>query len=236
MNNLGKVLVLNSMGVVLFLSWYLPGNSGFWFEVDKQVFFFFNHLLSGGSSFLYLVAFTNLRPFDVVAFLFMLGIFYTYYRKQDIKGKRWMLAMGATMLITAVIAKQFDLFLNMERPSATKFFTEMGESVLRVSELSGWPAKDWSSSSFPGDHGMFLIIFSFFMFRYFGMRAFLKSLAVIIVFSLPRIMSGAHWVTDILVGAVSVNLIVLSWMLLTPASDSVIRVILKHWPQKLLRD
>lgn len=236
MNHLKKILVLNAVGIALFLSWYLPGNSGFWFELDKGVFFFFNHLLGQSQAFLYFVAFTNLRPFDVVAFLFMLGIFYSYYRKQDIKGKCWMLAMGVTMLVTAVIAKQFDLFLNMERPSASKFFTLMGDSVLRVSELSGWPAKDWSSSSFPGDHGMFLLIFSFFMFRYFGWRAFAKSAAVVLVFSLPRIMSGAHWVTDIAVGAASVNFIVLSWMLMTPASDYVIRVILNHWPKKLLKD
>lgn len=225
--------MLNFCGIALFLSWYLPApQTGFWYALDKNIFFFFNHLLTWEHpAFVYLVAFTNLRPFDVVAFLFMLGIFYTYYRKQDKKGKRWMLAIGATMLITAVIAKQFDIWLDFERASASKYFTEIGEHVNRVSQMTGWPSKDLSASSFPGDHGTFLLIFTFYMWRYFGKQAFLKSLAVVIVFSLPRIMSGAHWFSDVAVGAVAVNLIVLSWMLLTPASDKIIHWLLKkaHW-------
>ena len=60
------------------------------------------------------------------------------------------------------------MMLGFERPSATKFFTLQGVPVLRVSELTGWPAKDWSSTSFPGDHGMMLLIFTFYMLRYFG--------------------------------------------------------------------
>lgn len=124
-------------GILLFASWLLPGQAGFWYEIDKSVFFFFNHLIGQSQALLYLVAFTNLRPFDAVAFLFMLGIFYHYYRLQDAKGRRWMLCIGLTMLVTAVIAKQFDMMLGFERPSATKFFTLQGVPVLRVSELTG---------------------------------------------------------------------------------------------------
>lgn len=178
------------------------------------------------------MAFTNLRPFDAVAFLFMLGIFYHYYRQQDAKGRRWMLCIGLTMLVTAVIAKQFDMMLGFERPSATKFFTLQGVPVLRVSELTGWPAKDWSSTSFPGDHGMMLLIFTFYMLRYFGKKAFAASLFVVIVFSMPRIMSGAHWLTDVVVGSGSICSIVLSWMLLTPASDRIIALFDRYLPHQ----
>lgn len=228
--NLYKILLLNMAGILLFLSWY-PPQTGYWYVIDSQVFFFFNHLLTESQAFLYLVAFTNLRPFDVAAFLFMLGIFIYYYRQMDTKGRHWMLAMGATMLITAVIAKQFDLWVQFDRPSATKFFSDAGVAVNKVSQLTGWNTKDYSASSFPGDHGTFLMIFTFFMWRYLGRRAFLAGLAVVLVFSLPRIMSGAHWVSDVYVGAVSVNLIVLSWMLLTPASDWIIHRLMKlrHW-------
>lgn len=226
------VLGFTVFGTMLFASWLIPGEYGFWFTIDANVFFFFNHLLGQSKAFLYLVAFTNLRPFDAVAFLFMLGIFYYYYRQQDAKGKRWMVCIGLTMLVTAVIAKQFDMLLGFERPSATKFFTLQGFPVLRVSELTGWPAKDWSSTSFPGDHGMMLLIFTFYMLRYFGKKAFAASLLVVVIFSLPRIMSGAHWLTDVVVGAGSICSIVLSWMLLTPASDRVISFFNQHLPHR----
>lgn len=120
------VLGFTIFGILLFASWLLPGQMGFWYGLDSSVFFFFNHLIGQSQALLYLVAFTNLRPFDAVAFLFMLGIFYHYYRQQDAKGRRWMLCIGLTMLVTAVIAKQFDMMLGFERPSATKFFTCRG--------------------------------------------------------------------------------------------------------------
>lgn len=231
------VIFFNLLGVGLFYSWsrcsYGADMNGFWPVIDNQIFFFFNGMLADNLLFRYFVAFTNLRFFDSISFLTMLGIFGWHYRKLDKNGRRWMFCMGAVMLLTAVIGKQFDLAWNVERPSPTKFFTDLGVSVFRVSELTGWPAKDWSGSSFPGDHGMFLLIFCFYMLRYFGWRTFMAGLAVVVFFSLPRIMSGAHWFSDIAVGAVSVNLIVLSWMLLTPVADKIISWLMKKLPAKI---
>ena len=104
--------------------------------------------------------------------------------------------------------------------------------VLRVNEHKGWTAKDWSSTSFPGDHGMMLLIFTFYMLRYFGKKAFAASLLVVIVFSMPRIMSGALWLTDVVVGSGAICSSVLSWMLLTPASERVIALFDRYLPHR----
>jgi len=56
---------------------------------------------------------------------------------------------------------------------------------------------------------------------------------VFLVFSLPRIMSGAHWFTDVAVGSISIVLVVLSWVLLTPLSDKVIAWLEPKLPLKL---
>ena len=50
---------------------------------------------------------------------------------------------------------------------------------------------------------MMLLIFAVYMWKYIGKDAFIKAMAVFIIFSLPRIMGGAHWVTDVFVGSVS---------------------------------
>ncbi len=97
-----------------------------------------------------------------------------------------MFCMGLALLISAIIVKQFDNSLSIDRASPTAFFSD----VNRVSILSGWPAKDKSATSFLGDHGMMLLIFSSFMLRYFGKKPFLQSSLGFIVFSLPRIMGG----------------------------------------------
>jgi membrane-associated phospholipid phosphatase len=78
------------------------------------------------------------------------------------------------------------------------------------------PTKDASKDSFPGDHGMMLLIFAAIMLRYFGQKAFAVALIIFVVFAFPRVMIGAHWFTDIAVGSLSVALIALPWCLMTP--------------------
>ena len=227
MKKLLLILGLNLLGVLLFFSWFHADANSFWPVVDKNVFFTFNHLLGENEAFRYLVAFTNLRFFDVFGFLAMALVFLFHFIKQDKEHRRWLICMGVTMLLTAVIAKQFNMTFDFDRPSPTLHFTALGDEVLYVSKLTGWDAKDWSKSCFPGDHGMCLIIFCVYMLRYFDLKSFLAGFVITVLFSMPRVMSGAHWVSDIAVGAVAVNLIVLSWMLLTPVSDFIISKLMK---------
>ncbi|VEC80915.1 putative permease [Raoultella ornithinolytica] len=88
--------------------------------------------------------------------------------------------------------------------------------------LSPFPTKDASKDSFPGDHGMMLLIFATFMWRYFGRRAFAIALTIFVVFAFPRVMIGAHWFTDIAVGSLTAVLIGIPWVLMTPLSDILI--------------
>lgn len=222
----------NALGAAMFLSWlFLPAH-GFWQPLDDGVFFAFQKLIAQSTAFTYFVAFTNLRPFDAVAFLCMLAIYLYHFRKADARGRRWMVAMGLSMMVAVVLAKQCDMLMHFERLSPTKYFIEQGVPALKVSTLTGWPSKDASGMSFPGDHGMMLIIFAAFMLRYYGKKTAAAAVAVAVIFSLPRMMSGAHWMTDVVVGAGSIACVVLSWMLLTPVSDNIIAWFEKKIPWK----
>lgn len=218
-----QIIFCNAIGATLFLSWYLPPDHGFWFSIDKAVFFHFNAYLTSSRPFLYFVAFTNFRAFDITAFLCMLLIFLYYFFQQDRKGKRRILCIGITMLLSAVVIKLIDGRLDFHRLSPSVYFAGIHEPVNFVSEMTGWNVKDRSATSFPGDHGMMLLIFTAFMARYFGRKAFLAGTTICILFSLPRIMSGAHWFTDVAVGSLSFVLIIMSWILLTPAADTFIK-------------
>ncbi|MBH2773097.1 phosphatase PAP2 family protein [Serratia marcescens] len=216
--NLPLILFFNLLGVALFLSWFLPANHGGWFTLDSAIFFFFNRHLATDPAFLHLVAITNNRAFDVISLLAM-GLLYLYfYLKQDAAGRRRLVITGVVMLLTAVVLNQLGHLLPVKHPSPTLTF----DNIHRVSELTGIPTKDASGDSFPGDHGMMLIIFSCFMLRYFGRGAFAVALLITLVFSLPRVMIGAHWFTDIAVGSLSVVLIGASWVLMTPCSDWIV--------------
>ncbi|WP_016673500.1 phosphatase PAP2 family protein, partial [Yersinia pestis] len=128
--------------------------------------------------------------------------------------------------LTAVILNQLGHLLPVSHPSPTLTF----DNINRVSVLTGVPTKDASSDSFPGDHGMMLIIFACFMLRYFSRGAFAIALLIVVIFSMPRIMIGAHWFTDIAVGSLSIVLVGISWILLTPLSDKIIAWINQHLP------
>ncbi|HEJ7264313.1 phosphatase PAP2 family protein [Serratia marcescens] len=216
--NLPLIILFNLLGVALFLSWFLPANHGGWFTLDSAIFFFFNRHLATDPAFLHLVAITNNRAFDVISLLAM-GLLYLYfYLKQDAADRRRLVITGVVMLLTAVVLNQLGHLLPVKHPSPTLTF----DNIYRVSELTGIPTKDASSDSFPGDHGMMLIIFSCFMLRYFGRGAFAVALLITLLFSLPRVMIGAHWFTDIAVGSLSVVLVGASWVLMTPCSDWIV--------------
>ncbi|ASY79068.1 hypothetical protein BJK05_03265 [Pectobacterium polaris] len=223
-----SILVLNVLGIGLFLSWYLPENHGFWLTLDSHIFFYFNRLLVDSPMFLHLVAITNNRAFDGFALVAMGLLYLSFYLKATSTERRRLLILGFIMLLTAVVLNQAGHLLPVQHASPTLYFSD----VNRVSDLTGIPTKDASSDSFPGDHGMMLMIFAAFMLRYFTRTAFAIGLAIMVIFSLPRIMIGAHWFTDIAVGSLSVVLVGLSWWLLTPASDAAIALLNRLLPKK----
>ncbi|CDL81974.1 phosphatase PAP2 family protein [Xenorhabdus szentirmaii] len=209
------IFILNILGISLFLSWYLPENHGFWFHIDSTIFYFFNEKLLPDSNFALFVAIANIRAFDVISLLCMGLLYYSAFRKQDYAGKRRLFMIGLVMLVSAVIINQIGHQIPVSRPSPTLTF----ENVNRLGEMTSWHTKDSSKDSFPGDHGLMLLIFSSFILRYISRGAFLIALLIMITFALPRIMAGAHWFTDITVGSLSLTLIGMSWILLTPLSD-----------------
>jgi len=222
------ILLLNALGLAIFFSWYLPVNHGFWFPLDSGLFHFFNQELVKSRAFLWLVAITNNRA---LRRHFAAGpwgcLMLSFWLKEDKSGRRHILIMGLVMLLTAVIINQLAQHLMpVKRASPTLYFTD----IYRVSELLHIPTKDASKDSFPGDHGMMLLIFSAFMLRYFGKKAFGIALIIVVVFIFPRVMIGAHWLTDIVVGSLTAVLIGLPWCLMTPLTDRLIAIFDRYLP------
>lgn len=224
------ILLLNAAGLALFLSWYLPVNHGFWFPVDSGIFHFFNEQLVKSKVILWLVAITNNRAFDGCSLLAMGCLILSFWLKEDATGRRRIILIGLVMLLTAVVINQLAQgLMPVKRSSPSLFFP----NIHRVSELLNISTKDASKDSFPGDHGMMLLIFASFMLRYFGKKAFAVALIIVVVFAFPRVMIGAHWLTDIVVGSLSAVLIGVPWVLMTPLSDRLIALFDRYLPGKM---
>ncbi|EXU75128.1 phosphatase PAP2 family protein [Erwinia papayae] len=222
------ILLLNLLGLALFFSWYLPVNHGWWSGADNSIFFWFNDRLVTNKALLWLVAITNFRLFDGVSLLAMGALYFHFWRQETPQGRRRMFAIGIAMLLSALLLNQLGHLIPVSHRSPTKFFPH----VNHVAQLTGIPTKDASADSFPGDHGMMLMIFACFMLRYFTRKAFLIAVVIVLVFATPRIMIGAHWFTDVAVGSLSVVLVGMSWWLITPASDYLVNALYRHLPGK----
>lgn len=225
---IGVILLLNVCGLLLFFSWYLHPINGFWISLDTHIFYYFNQYLLPNTFFATFIAYVNNRAFDLVIVLAMGAIYYHTYRKQDYAGKRHLIIIGLVMVISAVIINQIGQNIPIERPSPTLHF----QDVNRVGEVTGIPTKDASGDSFPGDHALMLLIFCSFILRYLSFRSFLCALLITVIFSLPRVIAGAHWVTDIFAGSIPLTLITTSWLLITPLSDIIINSLDKYLPFK----
>lgn len=219
------ILILNLCSLLIFCSWYLPAQHGFWLSLDTHIFYFFNQHILPDSFFAKFVAYVNKRSFDLIILLVMGMLYYNTFRKQNYAGKRHLIIVGLVMVISAVLINQIGQNIPIDRPSPTLHF----QDTHRVGVVTGIATKDASGDSFPGDHGLMLLIFCSFILRYLSFRSFLCALLITVVFSLPRVMAGAHWASDILVGSLSLTLLTTSWLLITPLSDIIIK-----WLEKVL--
>ena len=220
-------VALTGFGLCLFASFFLFRET--WAAIDRAVFFFFNVRLVPDSLFLKLAAYTNVRAFDAVSLAAMGGLYLSYFLRQDSAGKRLMICLGLSMLLVGIIIKQLGDCLYISHPSPTLVF----ENSNRLTELTNISAKDAARNSFPGDHGMMLMIFAAYMARYFGRRAFFAAACFVVIFSMPRIISGAHWFSDIYMGSLAIACVALSWLLLTPASDILAAKLEKFLPSRV---
>ena len=210
-NRIPLILLLNAAGIALFCSWYLPVNHGFWAPLDAAIFYFFNHLVGVNTAYTWLMG----------------SLMLSFWFKEQSAGRRRVIIIGLVMLLAAVIINQLAQHLMpVKRASPSLSFTD----ITKVSDVISFPTKDASKDSFPGDHGMMLLIFASFMWRYFGRRAFAIALVIFVVFAFPRVMIGAHWFTDIAVGSLTAVLIGAPWVLMTLLSDKVITLFERYLP------
>ncbi|MCE8017876.1 phosphatase PAP2 family protein [Halomonas sp. MCCC 1A17488] len=220
----GRILLFNLLGALLVWSWLSPSLL-FWTELDDAVFFTTNAWLSGDNdAWVLFVAALNTRVFDVASLLVLLALFVWAMSRDPWHPNRLLRwgGIGVAMLLAAVfIAQGVRLAIPYTHPSPTLVY----DNVNLVTQLVDLPTKDSSASSFPGDHGINLFLFAAFMWRFAGLRVALVSAAFAVLLSAPRILSGAHWFSDVFFAALAINLIATPWILLTPAGPALARAI-----------
>ncbi|GEK46711.1 lipid A 1-diphosphate synthase [Bisbaumannia pacifica] len=210
-----RLLFYNLLGIALILGWWSP-NLLIWEALDDAVFFTTNAWLHGDNmAWVHLVALANHRAFDGISLLAMAAVLLWAIRRDPVGEHRWLRwgGIGLTLLLTAGIVNRIEAYVVTYRHASP---TLVYDNATRVTELVDYATKAVSASSFPSDHGLMLMIFAAFMWRFAGPRVGLMSAALVVLFSAPRILGGAHWFSDIYFGSLAIALVLLPWALCTP--------------------
>lgn len=210
-----RILLFNALGIALLASWALPSFT-LWGYLDDGVFWFFNHTISDHNPrWNVVLAALNNRKYDMVIMFAMLAtMIAASYRDKQGGFRRWF-GIGITMLITAgLINELVRNVITYSHPSPTRFFDDAD----LLSQFVHFTTKDQAGNSFPGDHGIMAMIFAAFMLTFGDRFTRIVSLILVACAVIPRIMVGAHWLSDILVGSLSIALLLLPWVLCTPVA------------------
>ena len=205
-----RILFYNLLGLALILSWWLPSVL-LWAKLDDDVFFFFNQFISPVyPRWTEVLALFNTRAFDKIMFgVLLVMLFFAMLRDRNGSWPKW-LAIGLIMsAVGALLGELLHVHLLMARPSPT--IVHDGANLL--TDYTYLNAKATAANSFPSDHGLLAMVFASFMLRFADRLIASLAVAIAVFVTLPRIMVGGHWVSDVYFGALAIALVVLPWVL-----------------------
>ncbi|MCK4934553.1 MAG: phosphatase PAP2 family protein [Simkaniaceae bacterium] len=215
-----KVLFLPPLIItLLILSWISPLLHVFWDALDLAAFQLFNGWIAKSYFWQNFWAIANHKKVDWLHDIFMLSFFFLYIRKGlgAEKIKRVSELIFCILLIAATI-----FFINktlfhdiIPIPRSSPSIT-IPNATLLSQHIDWLSIKDYSRSSFPGDHGTTACLFAGIVCILMGRRLGILAIFYAIFFCLPRLIVGAHWVTDLLFGSLAIAIFSLSIAVGTP--------------------
>lgn len=211
--------LLNLGSILLLLSWSLLASREYWDVLDLYVFSVMDDSIKAlGGWWHGFWALLSVRALDLLPLFLMLIVFWkegaVFKRSERLSGLVGFVSLLVLMLFVREVLDWYIESAQLKRASPTALV----EGAQRLSQLyPNLPLKDWSSDSFPGDHAAVLFVWLgyclFFVRNYWSVFV----LVVSVVFILPRLVAGAHWFSDVMVGGLSIALVTLSIGLYTPA-------------------
>lgn len=216
-----------SLGLII-LSWNIPVTRSIWDYVDQKSFFFLHKWIFTSTFWQNFWAIANHKRIDWLHDIFM-GSFFFYYIQQgkvDMRVKRIAELLVSILCFSTVIClinkTLIPAYLCISRHSPSLMY----EGAIRLSTKINWLyIKDHSRTCFPADHGTTAVLFVTTVFFLMGRRIGFLALLYGIIFCLPRLVVGAHYLSDILIGSAGIGLFALAWLYFTPAMFSLTKIV-----------
>jgi membrane-associated phospholipid phosphatase len=213
------LLLCYVIGAFLFVSLFWSVTKGYWQIVDVAFFKAINGTLKGNPRWQLFWAFANHRLADWVEDLCVLGFFIAYVaRAHKTLRLRKVAELIFCILFIGMIIYLVNQKLFRENTTLPRLSPSLVvEDCVRLSKEIPWmKIKDSSSKSFPGDHGTTAVLFAASFFYLARKRLGLFACLYAAFLCMPRLIAGAHWLSDILVGSGCIALLFLSTAFCTP--------------------
>lgn len=202
---------------ILIVSWLIPLTRLFWDYLDAVSYLFLHRFFLQTDVSQKFWAVMNSRIADNMSHAIFILIFIRYlftHNQQAIKKKVLkVLFVFLTVILSVVLSKGIQSELNnhisIKRDSPSLV---LGYDVALSKVLPGLEnVKDASQRSFPGDHAMTLCLLCGFIF-WLTKNKLLRIAGVILTlfFIMPRLISGGHWLTDLVMGSLPIAILALT--------------------------
>ncbi|NOU36442.1 MAG: phosphatase PAP2 family protein [Kiritimatiellaceae bacterium] len=244
-SSLVLILLCMVLAAVLFGSWFrcqegyndvkgrpalrYTQQDSFWKAIDSNVFLAMNGTMKDNPVMQTVWGIANHRAFDLVAAAWMGLLFVIYYVRNPRNENRAELIQFGLYMIAALLLVTLasEALIHFHRLSPTETAGLKAQAILLtdLKEHITWSVKVGSSNSFPGDHATVLMfIGSFLIWRLRSWYGWCAAFGII-VFALPRLAGGGHWLSDILVGSLSFYLFFFPLVLFQPVREWILKVL-----------
>lgn len=199
------------LGGILLLSIYLPETEHLWRTLDLYLFQALNGALDPQGFIAKCWAFLNSRHGDWISELLLVALFLLFYFR---RGERSWKSHFFRIVTVAAFISATQLILNKGVFLKIIDVKRLSPSLLTPHYLNleqlwpFWNNHATSLRSFPADHATSLMIATLWIFHDCGRKYGWAAVALSTLFILPRLVAGAHGLSDILCGSLAITALV----------------------------
>lgn len=226
--DLKKLLLSHALIALLLLSWFFYFTHPFWETMDYYFYRFVSGFIEKNPFWqgFWAISNHNLTDwFHDIVVLFFFGSYILKKNEKSVAKKIWEVLFFAVLIGATILFINRYLCLDVfkiQRKSPSMIYN-FGTNLSQV--LPWIKVKGSSVTSYPGDHGTMAILFTMCVFHLMGFRAGVLAFLYNIYWQLPRLVTGCHWFTDVIMGSFVISTFAMSWVIYSP---------LKEWVTNLL--
>lgn len=220
---LKSLLLLQALLVLLLTSLFWSKTAVYWQKLDVAFFKLINQSLLNRPWWQVFWASANHKYADWLEDLCILAFFTLWIRKSPAYLRK---IRTAQLFFCVLYIACILFFINsvlfrdlIQIPRLSPSLT-IENSVLLSQEIPWMKIKDVSKKSFPADHGTTALLFAASFSYLAGWRFGIAACFYAGFLCMPRLITGAHWLSDVLVGSGGIALFFLSIAFCTPLANS----------------